>query len=187
MNFSMLKAFVLLLLFVCCETYGQEYVSPLQPVQIGKSPGVKVKLINSTRKTRTYVLFFSPGDEVRSGITEFAQKYRIKSAQYSAIGDATSVKVAFFDYDKKMFKATSINEPSEVTALTGNITLFNGNPVAHSHVSVATEDGMLKGGHLLELIVGPTLELFVTTYSTPLLKRPDPRYDAALIDLSLEK
>ena len=127
------------------EILAQEYVSPLQPVEVGKSPGVKVKLISKSGKVQTYVLIFSPGDEVRSGLTEFARKYNIKSAQYSAIGDATFVKVAFFDYDKKMFKAIPIKEPSEVASLTGDIALFNGNPVAHTHVSIATEDD----GHLI--------------------------------------
>jgi uncharacterized protein len=169
------------------DVYAQEYVSPLQPAQTGRSPGVKAKLISSKRGIKTYVLIFSPGDEVRSGLTEFAKQYNIKSAQYSAIGDATFVKVAFFDYDKKMFKAIPINEPSEVTSLTGDIALFKGNPVAHTHVSVATEDGTLKGGHLLELVVGPTLEVFITVYSKPLFKKMDPRYDAAVIDPALEQ
>lgn len=183
--------FTLLFIFIMTseqiDGYGQEYVSPLQPAQTGKSPGVKVKLISSKHKVKTYVIIFAPGDEVRSGLTEFARNYNVKSAQYSAIGDATFVKVAFFDYDKKMFKAIPINEPSEVASLSGDIALFNGNPVAHTHVSIATEDGTLKGGHLLELVVGPTLEVFVTVYPQPLFKRLDPRYDAAVIDPSLEK
>jgi len=184
---SPLYALLIFLSFGGIQALAQEYVSPSQPVEVGKSPGVKVKLISKTRKVQTYVLIFSPGDEVRSGLTEFARKYNVKSAQYSAIGDATFVKVAFFDYDKKMFKAIPINEPSEVASFTGDIALFNGNPVAHTHVSIALEDGSLKGGHLLELVVGPTLEVFVTVYKTPLFKKIDPRYDAAVIDLSLEK
>ena len=106
------------------ETQAQEYLSPSQQAEVGKSPGVKVELISKTRKVQAYVLIFSPGDEVRSGLTEFARKYSIKSAQYSAIGDATFVKVAFFDYDKKKFKAIPINEPSEVASLTGDISLL---------------------------------------------------------------
>jgi uncharacterized protein len=184
---SSLIAMLVFLLLAQIEVQAQEYVSPLQPVEVGKSPGVKVKRISKTRRVQTYVLIFSPGDEVRSGLTEFARKYNVKSAQYSAIGDATFVKVAFFDYDRKMFKAIPINEPSEVASLTGDIALFNGNPVAHTHVGIATEDGSLKGGHLLELIVGPTLEVFVTVYRTPLHKKLDQRYDAAVIDPSLEK
>jgi len=179
--------FVLIITLGQIDGNAQDYVSPLQPAQTGRSPGAKTKLISSKRGVKTYVLIFSPGDEVRSGLTEFAKKYSVKSAQYSAIGDATFVKVAFFDYDKKMFKAIPIDEPSEVASLTGDIALFNGNPVAHTHVSIALEDRTLKGGHLLELIVGPTLEVFVTVYPKPLFKKLDSRYDAAVIDPALEQ
>jgi uncharacterized protein len=83
---------------------AQEYSSPTQPVEIGKAPGVKIKLLSINGQTKNYVLIFSQGDEVRSGLTEFAQKFNVKTAHFSAIGDATSAKFGFFDYDRKMFK-----------------------------------------------------------------------------------
>ena len=49
------------------------------------------------------------------------------------------------------------------------------------------KDGSVTGGHLLELFVGPTLEVFVTVEPTPLYKKLDTRYDAGVIDLTLEK
>ena len=166
---------------------AQEYVSPTQPAQTGKSPGVKVKLLSTNGETKTYVLIFSPGDELRSGLTEFAQKYNVTSAHYTAIGDASSVKMGWYDYNRKMFKVIPINEPTEVSSLIGDIAIFNGKPVAHSHVNVAIADGISHGGHLLEMIVGPTLEVFVTVEPTALYKRLDTTFHAGVIDPSLEK
>jgi hypothetical protein len=40
---------------------------------------------------------------------------------------------------------------------------------------------------IIEEVLGPTLEVFVTVYRTPLRKKMDPRYNAAVIDLTLEK
>ena len=137
-------------------------------------------------KPKTYVLIFSPGDEVRSGLNEFAQKYHVKSAHYTAIGDVFSGKVGFFDYERKMFKVIPI-DTSEIASFIGNIAIFNGKPVAHTHVSVATKDGIVHGGHLLELYVGPTLEVFVIVEPTALYKKLDTRYNAGVIDPSLEK
>ena len=65
--------------------------------------------------------------------------------------------------------------------------IFNGKPAAHTHVSVAAKDGSVKGGHLLELYVGPTLEVFITVEPTALYKKLDKRYDAGVIDPDLEK
>ena len=171
---------------VLLTTNAQEYVSPSQPVPTGKSPGVKVKLLDSAGQTKTYVLVFSPGDEVRSGLTDFAQKYNVKSAHYTAIGDLFSAKLGFFDYERKMFKVIAV-DTSEIASFIGNIAVYNGNPVAHTHVSVATRDGSVHGGHLLELIVGLTVEVFVTVEPTPLYKKLDSRFGAGVIDPSLEK
>jgi predicted DNA-binding protein with PD1-like motif len=166
---------------------AQEYVSPVKPTETGKSPGVKVKLLSTIGETKTYALIFSTGDEVVSGLTEFAQKYNVKSAHYSAIGDATSAKVGWYDKNRKMFKVIPIAAPSEVTSLIGDVAVFNGKPVAHSHVNVATEDGISHGGHLLQLIVGPTLELIITVEPTPMYKILNQESDAAVIDPSLSK
>jgi len=177
---------LLLVLSISLAADSQEFVSPTQPVETGKAPGVKVKLLSTNGKIKTYVLVFSPGDEVRSGLNEFAQKYQVKSAHYTAIGDVFSAKVGFFDYERKMFKVIPINT-SEIASFIGNIAIFNGKPVAHTHVSVADKDGLVRGGHLLELHVGPTLEVFVTVEPTALYKKLDKRYNAGVIDPLLEK
>lgn len=167
--------------------HAQEYVSPTRPAQTGKSPGVKVRLLSNNGNTQTYVLVFSPGDEVVSGLTEFAQQYHIKSAHYTAIGDASSAKVGWYDFAKKMFKVIPIPEAAEVTSLVGDIAFYNNKPVAHSHINLATADGIGHGGHLLEMIVGPTLEVFVTVEPTPLFKKLNEEYGVGVIDPLLEK
>jgi uncharacterized protein len=175
----------LLLTVVAFSAHAQEYVSLHQAVDTGKAPGVKVKLLSNNGQTKTYVLVSSPSDEVRSGLNDFARKYNVKSAHYTAIGDVFSAKVGFFDYERKMFKAIPVYT-SEIASFIGNIAVYNGKPVAHTHVSVASKDGSVKGGHMLELFVGPTLEVFVTVELTPLYKKLDKRFDAGIIDPSLE-
>jgi predicted DNA-binding protein with PD1-like motif len=178
--------YALMLTFFSFSANSQEYVSLSQAVDTGKAPGVKVKLLSKTGRTKTYVLIFSPGDEVRSGLNDFARKYKVKSAHYTAIGDLFSAKVGFFDYERKMFKVIPV-DTSEIASFTGNIAIYNGKPTAHSHVSFAFKDGSVKGGHLLELYVGPTLELFITVEPTPLYKKLDAKFNAGIIDPSLER
>ncbi len=165
---------------------AQEYVSPTKPAETGKAPGMKVRLLDSADGKITYAIIFKHGDEVVSGLTEFAQKYNVKSAHYTAIGDATNVKVGWYDYNHKMFKVIPV-DTAEVTSLVGDVAVFNGKPVAHSHINVATKDGMSHGGHLLQLYVGPTLELFITVEPTPLYKMLDTEFEAGVIDPALEK
>lgn len=192
MRFSFFKPFVATALFVASSALtaqAQEYISltTAKPIVLGKAPNMKVKLLSTSGQVKTYALVFAKGDEVVSGLTEFAQKYNIKSAHYQAIGDALSAKIGVFEYSRKAFKVLPFTEPVEVTSLTGNVTMHDGKPVAHSHINVATFDGLIHGGHLFELICGPTIELIMTVEPTPLYKKLNTEFNAELIDLDLTK
>ncbi len=165
---------------------AQDYVSPTKPLPPGTAPGMKVKLLDSSATSKTYVIIFKHGDEVVSGINNFAQAHNIKCAHYTAIGDAITVKLGWFDYKRKEFKVIPV-DTAEIASFTGDIAVFEGKSVAHTHVSVATQDGICHGGHLLQLYAGPTVELFVTVEPVALYKKSDPEFNAATIDLSLEK
>lgn len=116
-----------------------------------------------------------------AGLTEFAQKNQIESGYYRGIGDALSAKAGWFDYNRKKFKVIPI-DTAEVSSFTGDIAWYKGKPVAHTHMSAALKDGSVKGGHLLELISGPTMEIILVAELTTLYKRLDPELDAAIID-----
>jgi len=162
------------------------YVSPVTPARTGRAPGMRVKLVSDSGAQRTYVIIFQTGDEAASGLAEFAQQYRITNAHYQGIGDASSAKFGWYDYKRKMFRVIPVGA-SEVTSLLGDVAVFNGKPLAHTHINLSTVDGIVHGGHLLELIVGPTLEVFVTVGAAPLYKRLNPEFEAGVIDLDLEK
>jgi uncharacterized protein len=161
---------------------AQEYQSPTQPPVTGRSPGVQVKLISDSGTTRTYILIFSPGDEILSGLKEFAIKYKVKSAFFTAIGDASSAKYGWYDQSKKMFKVFKIGNSSEITSLIGDIATFNGIPVVHAHANFGTSDGTVRGGHLLEAFISPTLEVMMTVEPAPLYRKLAPEFGISVID-----
>jgi len=132
------------------------------------------------------VMVFAPGDEIMSGLIEFAVKYHVKSAHFTGIGDVKTAKVGWFDKTKKLFKVNALNEQCEITSLIGDIALYNGKPVVHAHVNLATSDGIVHGGHLLEGFVTPTLEIMMTVEPVPLYKKLNPDFGGALIDPSIK-
>lgn len=166
---------------------AQEYQSPTQPPLTGRSPGVHVKLISDSGTTRTYALIFSAGDEILSGLKEFAVKYKVKSAHFTAIGDASSAKYGWYDHSRKMFKVFKVEGSSEITSLIGDIATFNGIPVVHAHANFGTADGTVHGGHLLEAFVSPTLEVMMTVEPESLYKRLAPEFGISVIDPNLMK
>jgi len=170
--------------FTSLRASAQEYVSGAKP-QPGMAPGVKAKLISENGATKTYMIIFAPGDEIMSGLTDFAVKYKVQSAHFTAIGDITSAKIGWFDRSKKMFKVNPINEQCEITSMIGDIALYNGIPVVHAHINVAAQDGTVRGGHLLEGFIAPLLEVTMTVEPVPLYKKFDPDMGLYKIDPEL--
>ena len=66
----------------------------------------------------------------------------------------------------------------------GDIATFNGKPVVHAHLVLGKHDGSTVGGHLWEMHVNPTLEVFVTAHTVGLQKVPDEPSGMKVIDPS---
>lgn len=159
------------------------YISPAQSVQKrGTAPGMKVRSISGKQETKEYVVIFSQDDEAYSGLLEFAEQYHITSAHFTAIGALKSAILAWFDPEKKMYRENPINEQIEVASMVGDFALYQGRPALHTHMVVGHRDGRAEGGHVIEAIVAPTLEVFVTVDPVPLHKKYDPASDLTLID-----
>jgi predicted DNA-binding protein with PD1-like motif len=158
------------------------YASPSAQVATGKAPGMKFRLLSDNAGVKTFAIVLAKGDEVMSGLTDFARQNKITSASFTAIGAFSHATVAWFDDNRKEFKLIPINQQVELTSMVGNITLVNAQSVVHTHVSLASSDGTVKGGHLINAFVFPTLELFMTVYPTALHKERDAATGLMLID-----
>ncbi len=161
---------------------GSEYVSPSEAVPTGKAPKMQVQLLNPGEPTKQYAVIFYQGDEAFSGLLEFAQQYHVRSAHFTAIGALNGATVGWFDPRRKMYKKIPIDGQHEVIGMSGDIALYQGKPVVHTHMVVGSPDGTTQGGHVLEAYVSPTLEVMVTVDPVTMQKRFDPATDLTLID-----
>jgi len=161
---------------------SKEYVSPLQAVPRGKAPNMKVELLNPGEPTKQFAVIFYQGDEAFSGLLEFAEKYHVTSAHFTAIGAVNGATLGYFDPERKMYKKIPIDGQHEVIGMSGDIALYKGKPVVHTHMVVGNPDGTTRGGHVLEAYVSPTLEVMVTEDPVTMQKRFDPATDLTLID-----
>jgi predicted DNA-binding protein with PD1-like motif len=158
-------------------------ISPAESAQArGTAPGMKVQLISDGPGAKQYAVIFSTGDEAYSGLLEFANKYHVTSGHFTAIGALSSVALAWFDPQKKMYCENPMNEQLEVASMVGDFALYKGKPALHTHMVVGHRDGTASGGHVIQAIVSPTLEVFVTVDPIPLQKKYDPATDLTLID-----
>jgi predicted DNA-binding protein with PD1-like motif len=157
-------------------------ISPSRPVPVGKAPGMQVKLVKDTPEEKVYAVVFYKGDEVLSGLTDFAIAKNVGDAHFTGIGAVSSATLAWLDVPHKIYHRISVPEQVEVLSLIGDVATFNGKPVVHMHTVLGHSDGSTTGGHVFELNANPTLEVFVTVSAIPLKKRPDDASGMKLID-----
>ncbi len=130
-----------------------------------------------------YVIIFSTGDEVASGLLDFARNRKITAAHFTAIGALSRAKLGYFDWNSKKYLSNAIEEQVEVLSLIGDIALDGDQPKVHAHMVLGKRDGTAWGGHLLEAQVRPTLEVMLEESPAHLVKKIDPESGLALIAL----
>jgi uncharacterized protein len=160
------------------------YTRPGPVTERGLAPGLQGKVIHQgPGDETTYALIFGKGDEVMSGLTEFAEAQKLTAGYFSAIGALEHATFGWFDGAKKAYRNIPIEQQAELISLVGDVGLINGKPQIHAHGAVGFSDGQVRGGHLLQAFVWPSLELFFTTFPPTLTKKKDLETDLYLFDL----
>jgi uncharacterized protein len=145
---------------------------------------MKSKLLDARQGTKTYALVFDKDEEVISGLKDFAQAQQLAGSHFTAIGAFSRVTLGFFDRERKDYKKTPVNEQVEVLSLIGNISVYQDEPRLHAHIVIGKSDGMAMGGHLMDGIVWPTLEVIIEESPRHLQRHMDEETGLPLLDLS---
>jgi len=143
---------------------------------------MKTALLAEHEGLRTFVLICDTGDEAMQALTSFAAEQKLGGSHFTAIGAFSKAVVAYFDWPSKQYRHVSIDEQVEVLSLVGDVTIEKGKPKVHAHVVVGKADATAHGGHLIEGLVRPTLEVVITEAPRHLQRRVDPDSGLALID-----
>ena len=100
--------------------------------------------------------------EMGEGLMESTQKIaaaeNIKLASINGIGACSKIEMGYIDLSIKEYVFKTFKGNLEILQATGNITLKDGEPFPHIHISVANEDCKAFGGHLNEAIISATFE-----------------------------
>jgi predicted DNA-binding protein with PD1-like motif len=130
---------------------------------------------------RTFALVFERGDEVMSALHVFIVEHAVHAARFSAIGAFERAEVAWFDWQRKVYEPISVAEQVEVLSLNGDVAMDGAKPRAHAHVVLGRRGGATVGGHLMEAVVRPTLEVVLVDSPGHLRRVFDPESGIALI------
>jgi predicted DNA-binding protein with PD1-like motif len=144
---------------------------------------MKSKILTGTGDGKTWLLVLESGEEVKTLLEKFAADEEIETASFIALGAFQRARLGYFEWEKKAYKEIPVEEQVEVITLAGDIVRGeSGKPSLHAHTVLGRSDGSTRGGHLLQGIVRPTLEITLTQSPAHLVRRPHPELGLALIE-----
>jgi predicted DNA-binding protein with PD1-like motif len=88
------------------------------------------------------------GDDLLQSLENFCQEQQITLGEVRALGAVTRARVGYYDQEKREYYFLKMDQPLEILALVGNISLKEGKPMVHAHVTLGDTAGRAWGGHL---------------------------------------
>jgi predicted DNA-binding protein with PD1-like motif len=110
--------------------------------------GIKVKGVIVRR--------LAPGADLLEELNKLARNEGVELGALSGIGALRKAAVGIFLPAEREYKTNTFDEEMEICALTGNVSLKDGEPFVHAHLALSDKEGRGFGGHVM-----PGCEVFV--------------------------
>jgi len=89
------------------------------------------------------------GSDLMAELTAVAVQSDVKAGMVQVIGALQRATVGFYDQWGKRYRELIFGHPLEIVAGMGNVSLRDGAPFVHLHLSLADEKGSVIGGHAM--------------------------------------
>jgi predicted DNA-binding protein with PD1-like motif len=106
-------------------------------------------------------LRFLSGETLSTTLLPWLSREHIGHATVTGLGAVRHARVSYWNSETRQYETHELTEQMEVVSLVGNVTLKDGQPFVHAHVNLGRRDLSVVGGHLNDLTVHPTLELWL--------------------------
>ena len=88
------------------------------------------------------------GADLLGALEEQCRLHNITLGEVRAIGAVTKARVGYYKQDIQKYMFLDLERPLEILTLIGNVSLKDGQPMVHAHVTLGDEEGRAFGGHL---------------------------------------
>ncbi|OYR85992.1 DNA-binding protein [Halorubrum sp. E3] len=98
--------------------------------------------------TAEYVARFETGADWREEIESLAREEDVEAGWFTALGAVQDADVWFYDQEETEYRSVTFDEPLEVAACVGNISLLEGDVFAHTHAVLSRPSAWAGECHL---------------------------------------
>jgi predicted DNA-binding protein with PD1-like motif len=132
---------------------------------------------------RRFVLVRERGEDLIETVTSFLEEKDVRGGFVTGLGAITNHTLAWFDVEKKEYLKRTFEENMELGNLTGSVSMVEGKPFLHAHVTVSGPELIAFSGHLVRGEVAVTAELLLTVFEEGLVREKDEETGLSLLVL----
>ena len=98
-------------------------------------------------KSRAYMTL-AKGDNINKTFESFAEVKGVGCAWLNGIGALENPEIGYYSLEDKSYHRKTFKGEYELTSLIGNISLKEGKPFSHTHITFSDTEFRVFGGHL---------------------------------------
>lgn len=114
---------------------------------------------------RTFIGSIPQNSDLYESITKIVTEEDIRNGKVTAIGAITNAVIGYFDQNKKEYIKLDLNGGYEILSCIGNVSVREGKPFVHAHITLSDKVGKVFGGHLMPGTKVFACEVFIDEYS----------------------
>ena len=122
---------------------------------------------NEVKMKKTLIGKLTHGSDLLEQLTEICQDNGIRLGRVEALGAVCKARLAYYDQQKHKYEFIEVIKNLEITALVGNVSLRDGKPMTHAHITLSDADGHAYGGHLAPGTIVFACEFVMDVYDGP--------------------
>ena len=124
-------------------------------------------IYNEIKHTKTFMGKLKFGGDLLEELTSICDQNEISLGRVEALGAVKKARVGFYDQQARKYDFIEIDKQLEITKLIGNISVRDGKPMVHAHITLSDSQGIAFGGHLAPGTIVFACEFIMNSYDGP--------------------
>lgn len=105
-------------------------------------------LLREVESGRGYMGKLTHGADLLEELNQACAERGVQLGRVEALGAVQKARIGFYDQESREYEFHTIDRPLEILKVAGNVSLKDGEPMVHAHITLADREGNAYGGHL---------------------------------------
>jgi predicted DNA-binding protein with PD1-like motif len=128
-------------------------------------------VMKKVKPMQVFIGRLTHGGDLLEEISNICLKENIQLGWFEALGAVKRARLAFYNQETHEYEFFVIDQPLEITKLAGDVSLKDGHPFIHAHITLSDKSGKAYGGHLAPGTVVFACEFKLEVFDGPGIKR----------------